>query len=593
MNNRYAFHCLSSLVLLIVTVRPHYSFASSLNLPYSGRLVQDDGKPIDGPVDLVVELFARENDQDSASGPHVFPNLDLQSGVFQVNIPLTNAELNKIFTEKNQLPYIQVTDATNSTIYPKQHFAAAPMALRVPVDNETIGFNSDGNLFLKKALDTNKVGGEMLETSGAGAGQVLTWDSAGKKWKPTDLPSVSEVGTGAISDGAINAAKIAHTCATEEVLTIAANGTDFECKTYTDGDIRNGGNSSGTPLVIGSSDTQPLHLKTDDDNRLTILQTGEVGIGKEDPAAALDVSGTMRAQEICDESGGNCKDVSLGWDSGGSVTSVSVNTSGDGLSLTGDSTITTSGSFTLGLSGDVAAIEGISGTGIALRTGANTWSTLTDNSTNWNTAYDDRLKWDGASTGLDASLGRASLGLGSLATQSSVDLSTGAVTNSLPLTKGGTGATTATAARSTLGLGSSATLDIGTTSGTVAAGNDSRLAAIANKVEGPGSAVDNGLVRFDGSTGKLVQGNTGITVTDSGNIGIATPATSAILSLGPIDSGTSSQHIVTINGSGSGTVEGAQIDLHLAADHDSSFESIGLDTYEDDFRIIRGRLRAS
>ena len=38
------------------------------------------------------------------------------------------------------------------------------------------------------------------------------------------------------------------------------------------------------------------------------------------------------------------------------------------------------------------------------------------NSTNWNTAYTDRNKWDGGSTGLNASTGRTSLGLGSAAT---------------------------------------------------------------------------------------------------------------------------------------------------------------------------------
>lgn len=45
----------------------------------------------------------------------------------------------------------------------------------------------------------------------------------------------------------------------------------------------------------------------------------------------------------------------------------------------------------------------------------------------------------------------------------------------LPLAQGGTGATTATAARTALALGDSATLDVGTTAGTVSAGDDSRI----------------------------------------------------------------------------------------------------------------------
>jgi len=49
---------------------------------------------------------------------------------------------------------------------------------------------------------------------------------------------------------------------------------------------------------------------------------------------------------------------------------------------------------------------------------------FTDNSANWNTAYTDRNKWDGGATGLVAATGRTSLGLGTLATLSTVDAAT-------------------------------------------------------------------------------------------------------------------------------------------------------------------------
>jgi hypothetical protein len=51
--------------------------------------------------------------------------------------------------------------------------------------------------------------------------------------------------------------------------------------------------------------------------------------------------------------------------------------------------------------------------------------TSTD-TTNWDTAYSDRLKWDGGSTGLNASTGRTSLGLGTAATTASTDYATAA-----------------------------------------------------------------------------------------------------------------------------------------------------------------------
>ena len=144
---------------------------------------------------------------------------------------------------------------------------------------------------------------------------------------------------------------------------------------------------------------------------ITIDSDEQVGIGTITPGAALDVASAsgIRAQQICDESGLNCKDISTGWGAGGSVTSVAMTTP-TGLSVTGGP-VTTSGTFSLGLTNDLAAVEDISGTGIAVRTGVDTWGTITDNSTNWDLAFTDRLKWDGGNTGLDAVAGRTSLGL--------------------------------------------------------------------------------------------------------------------------------------------------------------------------------------
>jgi hypothetical protein len=51
----------------------------------------------------------------------------------------------------------------------------------------------------------------------------------------------------------------------------------------------------------------------------------------------------------------------------------------------------------------------------------------------------------------------------------------------LPLAQGGTAATSASAARTSLGLGGAATLAVGTTAGTVAAGDDSRITGAAAK----------------------------------------------------------------------------------------------------------------
>ena len=92
------------------------------------------------------------------------------------------------------------------------------------------------------------------------------------------------------------------------------------------------------------------------------------------------------------------------------------------------------------------------------------------NVSNWNTAYSDRYKWDGGSSGLTASTGRTSLGLGSLATASNINNGNWSGTD-LAVANGGTGSSTASGARDNLGLGDAAVKNVGTGSGNVAAGN--------------------------------------------------------------------------------------------------------------------------
>lgn len=96
---------------------------------------------------------------------------------------------------------------------------------------------------------------------------------------------------------------------------------------------------------------------------------------------------------------------------GGSVTSIAYVAPATGLTITGTTPVTSTGTWTFALANDLSALEGLAGTGYAKRTGTDAWA-----------------------------LSQISL--------------TADVTGTLPLANGGTGGATAAAARSSLGLNS-------------------------------------------------------------------------------------------------------------------------------------------
>lgn len=101
--------------------------------------------------------------------------------------------------------------------------------------------------------------------------------------------------------------------------------------------------------------------------RMRITPAGDVGIGTSNPQATLDVNGVIRATQICDRTGANCKTISSGWGAGGTVTSITA-----GTGLTGG-TITTTG--TIGLDTELTGLNALGTTGFVKRTGAGAYST--------------------------------------------------------------------------------------------------------------------------------------------------------------------------------------------------------------------------
>jgi hypothetical protein len=136
---------------------------------------------------------------------------------------------------------------------------------------------------------------------------------------------------------------------------------------------------------------------------------------------------------------------------------------------------------------------------------------------------------NGGTGGTTAAAARTNLGLGTLATLSAVDLSTTQVTSTLPLTNGGTGATTAAAARTNLGLGTLATLNaVGSaqiTDDQIADADVASTAAIQGTKISPNFGTQNVVStgNFGVGTASPVNNLTVVSASGDGSIGISSP----------------------------------------------------------------------
>ena len=90
------------------------------------------------------------------------------------------------------------------------------------------------------------------------------------------------------------------------------------CDTTTDGMLKYASgvleicvDGTGWSPVAGTGVSNGKFVDGTDTND-AVYTTGNVGIGTTSPGSLLDVNGTIRATEICDEAGSNCQDLSIG-----------------------------------------------------------------------------------------------------------------------------------------------------------------------------------------------------------------------------------------------------------------------------------------
>jgi hypothetical protein len=244
--------------------------------------------------------------------------------------------------------------------------------------------------------------------------QLSTWSGT------NSITTLGTISTGVWQGSDIGATYIDDTIARDSEVTYKTEGdlTTVLDDNYAHMDGQNGA------LTLGTNDGNNLSLETNNAVAVTIDATGQVGIGSTNPQVALDIAAAsgIRAQQICDEAGANCKDISTGW-GGGAGDMLSTNNLSDlanattarsnlGLSnventalstWAGTTNVTTLGTVT---SGNVDAIvnSGSVGLGNVENTALSTWAG-TSNVTTLGTV---------TSGNLDAIVNSGSVGLGNV-----------------------------------------------------------------------------------------------------------------------------------------------------------------------------------
>lgn len=152
-----------SIFYTLINILFIFNSSASESLSYSGRLVNPNGSPVAGPVNLKVEL-AYTNNPTAILCSQDFTNIILSNGVFHLKVNFdcgTPVTLSQVLSQipANESAAIRVTDVTHSKTYSFQALHSMPFA---------------------NIAETSK----QLVQMGAADGQVLKWSNANSKWEP-------------------------------------------------------------------------------------------------------------------------------------------------------------------------------------------------------------------------------------------------------------------------------------------------------------------------------------------------------------------------------------------------------------------------
>jgi hypothetical protein len=118
--------------------------AQAADLAYAGRLVDAAGAPVAGPVEIILRFYGSAAGSDQLGPSKTFAGVPLEGGVFQLTVSLEATDEAAIFQDGTALVYVEIEAAGKR--YPRQRFTHVPLALRIPVDNDTLVYGADAKL---------------------------------------------------------------------------------------------------------------------------------------------------------------------------------------------------------------------------------------------------------------------------------------------------------------------------------------------------------------------------------------------------------------------------------------------------------------
>ncbi len=306
--------------------------ALALDISYSGRLQEDSGKSIEGPLDFTVKFYNDPNNGDVIGPTLKLANTELIDGVFQLGLSLDNSQITALFGDGSKAVYIELE--AGGKIFSRQRFTAVPLALRIPVDTQKLNYTNDGKLTIE-SVDLNQISGLTAALAAKADASAVSSSSVKMSNNLSDLASpsiartnlglgtlatLSNIGSTEIADASITNTDISPSAAIADtkLATIATPGK-VSGSAITSGTIGGtaGLSSSGTIATTGnfvvtgtgSSTTELRFNDNDNSNYVTLKAPATVATNVSFVLPAADGTG---GQLLKTDGSGNLSWISVG-----------------------------------------------------------------------------------------------------------------------------------------------------------------------------------------------------------------------------------------------------------------------------------------